>query len=140
MIAKLIVSHGALARELLAAAERIAGCSGELEALCLDWDDDVEQIRRQLRDKIEELDQGEGVLVLTDLFGATPCKAALALDDVGEVEVLSGVNLPMVVRLACCPAEQHDDLESLARWAKTKAVKGICIASELKKGTGDEQS
>lgn len=101
MFAVLIVTHGRLSTELLAAAEMIGGPQHGIEALALDWGDGVEQARARISSSLERLDRGEGVLVLTDMFGDTPSNAAAALARPGRVEVLAGVNLPMVVRLGC---------------------------------------
>lgn len=101
MFGVLIVTHGRLSTELLATAEMIGGPQPGIEALALDWRDDVEQAKAQIAGRIGSLDRGEGVLILTDMFGDTPSNAAAALAEPGRVEVLAGVNLPMVVRLSC---------------------------------------
>ena len=101
MIGKLVLTHGGLARELLAAAQVIAGSTEGFEALSLDWNDPFESARAKVAAAVARLDQGEGVLILTDMFGGTPCNVALTFQRPGTVEILTGVNLPMVLRLAC---------------------------------------
>ena len=98
MIGKLILTHGGLAKELLAAAQKISGELPGFAALSLDWDVSLETARENVVAALASLDQGEGVLILTDMFGGTPCNVAAALMDYGRVEMLTGVNLPMLVR------------------------------------------
>src|SRR5450631_3748893 len=104
MIGTLIVTHGGLARELLAAAETISGAIEGFEALSLNWTDGYEDARAKIEASIRRLDRGQGVLILTDMFGDTPSNAALSLAAAGRVEVVTGVNLPMVVRIGCLSA------------------------------------
>lgn len=119
-IATLIVTHGGLARELLAAAATIAGGIPEsLSALALDWADELGTARDKIRRRVVELDRGAGVLILTDMHGDTPSNAALTLQEPGRVEVVSGVNLPMVVRLACT-ARHAMSVSELASWIQDK--------------------
>lgn len=115
MIGKLIVSHGRLAEELLAAARAITGDVPGFRALALDWAEGSEEARERIGREVDALDDGHGVLILTDMFGDTPCNAALSHCRPGRVEVVSGVNLPMVVRLAWASAEMTD-VEELASW------------------------
>src|SRR6185503_12859416 len=103
MVQVLILSHGALAHALVDTAERIVGRLADVQALSLDWDEPRESLLGRLHDVIVSIDEGEGVLILTDLFGDTPSNLALGLIEPGRVEVVTGVNLPMVLRLACVP-------------------------------------
>lgn len=130
MIGKVILSHGGLAGELLAAAEKIAGPLDGFVALSLDWKRGREHARQRIADAIERVDQGEGVLVLADMFGDTPCNAALSLLEPGRVELISGVNLPTVVRLGCEAGSRDRNLAELAAWAKGKARSSIRLGSE----------
>ena len=125
MIGKLILTHGGLAGELLAAARRIAGELPEFEAVALDWDDGIEEARAHIADALARLDQGDGVLVLTDMFGDTPSNAALSFQRDGRVEVLTGVNLPMVVRLGCMTTGEMS-VGELAGWIQSKGRQAIC--------------
>ncbi len=130
MIGVLIVSHGRLAEELLSAAQMIAGELPRFRALALDWSVGFEEAKRRISGAATELDDGSGVLVLTDMFGDTPSNAAVALFRPGALEVVSGVNLPMVVRLGCTRAAASSDLSEVARWLETKGRRGIRRAAE----------
>src|SRR6185295_11375406 len=101
MIGKLILTHGGLARELLAAAQVISGRLAGIEALSLDWNDTFEEAKAKVRAALDRLDDGHGVLILTDMYGGTPSNVAVTFLQNDRVEVLTGVNLPMVLRLAC---------------------------------------
>lgn len=130
MIGTLILSHGNLADELLSAARTI---SGELEgfaALSLDWSDGFDEAQARIEEAIEQLDQGGGVLVLTDMFGGTPCNVALTFLKPGRVEIVTGVNLPMVVRLAC-RGQREKPVQEVARWLREKGRTSICLASDV---------
>jgi mannose PTS system EIIA component len=133
MIGTLILTHGGAARELLAAAQRIAGPLPGFEALCLDWNEPIDDLKGEVRAAVGRLDQGQGVLILTDMFGSTPCNVASTLLSEGRVEILSGVNLPMVMRLACQP-RLEGNLKELAHWLQVKTQKSVCLASELLSG------
>jgi PTS system mannose-specific IIA component len=124
MIGKLIVSHGRLAEELLHAARAIAGELEGFRALALDWSEACELSEERIAREIEALDEGDGVLILTAMFGDTPCNAALAHCRPGRVEVVSGVNLPMVVRLACVSPEPTD-LAAVVEWIVGKGQSSI---------------
>jgi mannose PTS system EIIA component len=130
MIGTLILTHGGAAKELLAAAQKIAGPLPEFEALGLDWNEPLEELKADVHAAIERLDHGQGVLILTDMFGSTPCNVASTFLAEGRVEILSGVNLPMVMRLACQP-RQEGSLKELARWLQAKTQKSVCLASDL---------
>jgi PTS system mannose-specific IIA component len=123
----LIVAQGRLAHELLAAAETIAGSLPRFRALSLDWSEGLDRARQRIAAEIAALDDGSGVLVLTDVFGSTPTNAAMAEAVPGKVEVLSGVNLPMVLRLGCS-ATPPVPLEETARWLEIKARRSISRA------------
>ena len=133
MLGVLIVTHGRLASELLAAAQTISGEVPHFRALPLEWSDGIDEARRKIAAELESLDRGEGVLVLTDMFGDTPSNAALSLRSEGRVEVLSGVNLPMVVRLACA-RDSRRSLAETARWLEIKGRRSICRAGAVPRG------
>ncbi|RMH18367.1 MAG: PTS sugar transporter subunit IIA [Acidobacteria bacterium] len=101
MTSVLILTHGGLAAEMLRSARVIAGDLTGFEALCLDWDDSIDTARAKVGAAVERLDRGDGVLILTDIFGGTPSNAAKSFYRAGRIEIVSGVNLPMVVRLGC---------------------------------------
>jgi PTS system mannose-specific IIA component len=125
MIVKLLVSHGHLAEELLGAARAIVGEVEGFSALSLPWDEDCDTVERRLRDRIAEIDQGKGVLVLTELYGNTPCNAARRVLSSGRVEMVTGMNLAMVVRLACPPPAEVETLAELAEWIEGKGRAAI---------------
>lgn len=131
MIGKLILTHGGLARELLSAAGVISGHLSGFEALSLDWSDGFEEARAKVAAALERLEQGQGVLILTDMYGGTPCNVAMTFYQPGRVEVLTGVNLPMVLRLACQTHDGQESVAELARWLQTKGVKSVCLAGDL---------
>ena len=136
MVGKVIVSHGGLATELLRAAEKIAGPLKGFVALSPDWRQGQEQVRLDIAAAIEKVDEGDGVLILADMFGDTPCNAALSLLEPGRVELISGINLPLVVRLACQGSEHDKALEEVARWARDKGLSSIRLGSEMTSASG----
>ena len=133
MTGVLIVAQGRLAEELLAAAETIAGKLPRFRALSLAWDEGLEGARERIAAELRALDDGGGVLILTDMFGSTPTNAALAEASPGRVEVISGVNLPMVLRLGCSSSPPVP-LEETARWLEIKARRSISRARGTRGG------
>jgi mannose PTS system EIIA component len=131
MIGRLILTHGGLAQELLAAANVISGHLASFEALSLDWSDGFEQARIKVAAAMERLDHGQGVLILTDMYGGTPNNVAMTFYQPGKVEVLTGVNLPMVLRLACQAGGEEGTVSDLARALQAKGQKSICLAGDL---------
>ena len=131
MIGKLILTHGGLARELLAAANVISGQLSGFEALSLDWSDGFDEARSKVAAVLDRLDQGQGVLILTDMYGGTPCNIAMTFYQAGRVEVLTGVNLPMVLRLACQADGDEGTVSDLARRLQIKGQKSVCLAGDL---------
>lgn len=100
MIGLLVVTHGGLAKELVNAAQRILRDDCGLVGLSIDWDDDTEQALEQITEAIQAVDDGDGVLILTDMFGGTPTNLTLPLLEPGKVEIVTGVNLPMLIKYA----------------------------------------
>jgi PTS system mannose-specific IIA component len=100
MIGLVLVTHGRLAEEFRAAMEHVVGPQKNVATICIGPDDDMEHCRGDIRHAIETVDQGDGVVMLTDMFGSTPCNLALSMLDRQRLEVLSGMNLPMLVKLA----------------------------------------
>ncbi|GLK53125.1 MULTISPECIES: PTS sugar transporter subunit IIA [Maricaulis] len=134
MIGVVVVSHGRLADEFVAATEHVVGPMDALLAVCIGPDDDMEKRRADIREAIADADRGEGVLVLTDMFGGTPSNLAISLLDPGKVEVIAGVNLPMLIKLA--EARSRADLDSLARMGEDAGKRYIAIASNVLEGAG----
>lgn len=129
MVGVLILTHGGMAEELLAAGRTIMGPLEDFQALTLNWDDGLEAAEEKLEDAVQKLDKGEGVLILTDIFGGTPSNVAMKLLNPGSLQVVSGVNLPMVVRLACLRSSgTHMPVNELALWIQKKGRASICTA------------
>jgi PTS system mannose-specific IIA component len=124
MVQTLILSHGRLAEALVDTARHIVGELHDVHFLALDWNEPRESLVARVRQEIAALDTGEGVLILTDLFGDTPSNLALELVNAGRVEVVTGVNLPMVLRLGCL-GSRPVQLTELARWIQAKGRQGI---------------
>jgi PTS system mannose-specific IIA component len=131
MIGKLVLTHGGLARELLSAANMISGRLDSFEALSLEWGDGFDEARAKVAAALERLDQGQGVLILTDMYGGTPCNIAMTFFQGEKVEVLTGVNLPMVLRLACQAEPEAASVGELARWLQAKGQKSVCLAGDM---------
>lgn len=143
MVQVLILSHGALAHALVDTAERIVGRLADVQALSLDWDEPREDLLARMRDVIYSIDEGDGVLILTDLFGDTPSNLALGLIEPGHVEVVTGVNLPMVLRLACQgnnPGSKPSTVGALACWIQAKGRQGICLGAAREPAVAGERA
>jgi PTS system mannose-specific IIA component len=125
-----IISHGQVANELLSAAETIVGSIDDIVAVSIGWHDDVEVAREAIARSIDRVNSGNGVLLLTDMFGGTPTNiAATFLGEDKKIEIVTGVNLPMVVSLA--DKGQHDDLPAVARRVRDHGQRDMYIASEI---------
>ncbi len=124
-----VVTHGQLATELLNAAEMIVGDLPRFTAVSIGWHDDVTVAREVIAHAITRVDAGGGILVLTDMFGGTPANLGLAFLDAGRVEVVTGVNLPMLIKLA--KAADHGDVLALARSLCEHGRAAIRVASDL---------
>ncbi len=134
MVGILVVTHGSLAEELVKAARRIVGEVEEMQAVVIDWDDDVSVAGKVIQDAIKKLDQGQGVLILTDMFGGTPTNISLSFLNEGNVEIVTGVNLPMLIKY--CNLKERDDLSSVADRIREQGQKGIYVASHVFKRQG----
>ena len=130
MIGALIVTHGRLANELLNAAQKIEAKAGVMEAVPLEWTDSVDEAREKIRKALDRIGDAEGVIIFTDMFGGTPSNISLSFLEKGRVEIVTGVNLPMVVKFATM---QHDakDVSTLAHVICEKGSKAIRVASDL---------
>ena len=100
MIGMVLVTHGRLAEEFIAALEHVVGHQEMVRAVCIGPEDDMEQRRRDILARVSEVDDGNGVVVLTDMFGGTPSNLAISIMDKAKVEVIAGVNLPMLIKLS----------------------------------------
>lgn len=128
-VAGVIVTHGHLAGELLAAAEMIIGPISHIAAVSIGWHDDVDAAREEVQRAISRVSQQKGVLLLTDMFGGTPTNIASMFLEEGSVEVITGVNLPMVIKLASSTPE--DKLADIARKICDQGRQGIYLAGAL---------
>jgi PTS system mannose-specific IIA component len=132
MIGLVIVTHGLLAVELKHAAEHVVGQQDNLETVCIGPDDDMELRREDIRSAVKKVDSKNGVILLTDMFGGTPSNLAISMLREGEVEVLAGVNLPMLIKLA--EARRDSSLSNAAQKAKEAGQRYIAIASQILAG------
>lgn len=128
-VSGVIVTHGQLASELLAAAEMIIGPISHIAAVSIGWHDDVDAARDEVQRAITRVSQGGRVLLLTDMFGGTPTNIASMFLEEGVIEVVTGVNLPMVIKLATSTAE--DPLAEIARKICDQGRQGIYLAGAL---------
>ena len=132
MIGLALVTHGRLAAELLAALEHVVGPQEQVAAVCIGPDDDMEDRRAEIAQVAKTLNSGDGVVLLTDMFGGTPSNLAISVlgaSNRGEVEVVAGVNLPMLVKLATC--RRYKTLAEAVADAEEAGRKYIQIASKL---------
>jgi PTS system mannose-specific IIA component len=100
MIGVVVVSHGQLAKEFVSAAEHVLGPQSQMQSVSIGPDDDMEARRRDILDAVKAVDDGAGVIILTDMFGGTPSNLAISIINETKVEVIAGVNLPMLIKLA----------------------------------------
>ncbi|MDD9876545.1 MAG: PTS sugar transporter subunit IIA [Magnetovibrio sp.] len=129
MIGMVLVTHGRLADELIAALEHVVGPQAAVAAVCIGPDDDMEQRRAEILQSANDVDDGNGVVLLTDMFGGTPSNLAISVMDKANVEVIAGVNLPMLIKLAS--VRESDDLADAVASAQEAGRKYINIASQL---------
>lgn len=129
VIGGVIVTHGQLARELVNAAEMIIGDIHHITAVSIGWHDDVETAREMIKKAIDQTNQGHGVLVLTDLLGGTPTNIAASFMGIEQIEIVTGVNLPMLIKLASQRGDE--DLATLARQVRDQGRQDIYLASEI---------
>jgi PTS system mannose-specific IIA component len=134
MIGIVVITHGGLATEFRAALEHVVGPQSQLETLSIGPDDDMESRRTELIEVVRRLDAGQGVIVLTDMFGGTPSNLAISIMEATGAEVLAGVNLPMLVRLASVRKDKEMPLAQIANLAKEAGRKYISVASQVLAG------
>ena len=132
MIGMILVTHGRLADELIAALEHVVGPQDHIAAVCIGADDDMEQRRREIMKQTKETDSGDGVVLLTDMFGGTPSNLAISVMDQAKVEVVAGMNLPMLIKLASVRGENN--LSEAVALAQQAGRKYINVASSLLEG------
>ena len=132
MIGVVVVTHGQLATELVNAAEIIVGDLPRFAAVSIGWHEDTQDAREEIEQAITRVKQQDGVLILTDMFGGTPSNLAMTFLTVGEVEVITGVNLPMLIKLA--NLSERADLLAVARDMREHGRHAIWVASDLLRG------
>lgn len=129
MIGLILVTHGRLAEEFVSAMEHVVGQQDGVATICIGPNDDMEERRQEIADAIERVDTGAGAILLTDLFGGTPSNLAISLLQSGRTEVLAGINLPMLIRLA--GARKELPLGQAAAAAREAGRNYITLASEF---------
>ncbi len=132
MIGLVLVTHGRLATEFRAALEHVVGPQGQIEAILIEPDDNVEQRRHDIIEAVKRVDSGDGVVILTDMFGGTPSNLAISVMSRPKVEVLAGINLPMLIKLAKVRDEYA--LADAVAAAQESGRKYITIASRVLAG------
>jgi len=132
MIGLVLVTHGRLAAEFRAALEHIMGPQRQIEAVAIDPSDDIERRRQDIIDAVGRVDSGNGVAILTDMFGGTPSNLAISVMNAPNVEVIAGINLPMLVKLA--KVREDTPLAEAAAMAQDAGRKYINIASQVLDG------
>ena len=139
MIGGLIVTHGQLAFELLNAAEMIEGKLEGIEAVPLEWNEAVEDSREKIRQALDRIGEPEGVIIFTDMFGGTPSNISLSFLDRERVEIVTGVNLPMIIKFMALKGSA-EPLNAVAHMIREKGAKSIRVASDLLAGEPREGS
>ena len=129
MIGMILVSHGHLAEEMKAVLEHIVGKQDAVETVGIFSDDDMEQSRAEIQEKIKQVDSGDGVIILTDMFGGTPSNLAISVMEQANIEVIAGVNLPMLIKLA--QLRTSLPLKEASEGAQEAGRKYINVASAL---------
>jgi PTS system mannose-specific IIA component len=129
MIGMVLVTHGRLAAEFIAALEHVVGPQTNIAAVCIGPEDDMERRRQDILRAISEVDAGKGVVLLTDMFGGTPSNLAISVMDKAKVEVIAGINLPMLIKLASL--RESESLAAAVRGAQEAGRKYINVASQL---------
>jgi len=132
MIGLVLVTHGRLAVEFVSALEHVVGPQRNVGAVCIGPEDDMELRRNEILDAVARCDTGAGVVVLTDMFGGTPSNLAISIMDRARIEVIAGVNLPMLIKLAS--VRQSEPLVAAVQAAREAGRKYINVASQLLAG------
>ena len=132
MIGIVLVTHGRLAEEFVAALEHVVGKQEAIRSVCIGPDDDMEMRRKEIIEAVDAVASGDGVILLTDMFGGTPSNLAISMLDQGNVEVVAGMNLPMLIKLAS--VRELETLETAVAQAQESGRKYINVASKLLSG------
>lgn len=129
MIGLVLVTHGNLATEFVSAMQHVVGKQEQIEAVCIGPEDDMEMRRTEILEKVGKVDSGSGVAVLTDMFGGTPSNLAISIMSRANVEILAGMNLPMLIKIASLRKEKN--LKDAVEGAQEAGKKYINVASQL---------
>ncbi len=129
MIGLVLVTHGNLAVEFVSAMQHVVGKQDQIEAVCIGPEDDMEVRRAEILEKVGKVDSGSGVVVLTDMFGGTPSNLAISIMSRANVEILAGMNLPMLIKIASLRKEKN--LKDTVEGAQEAGKKYINVASQL---------
>ena len=129
MIGMVLVTHGRLAVEFIAALEHVVGDQQNVAAVCIGPDDDMEQRRLEILESVARVDSGGGVVLLTDMFGGTPSNLAISIMDQAQVEVIAGINLPMLIKLV--QVRETEPMAEAVSQAREAGQKYINVASSL---------
>ena len=129
MIGLVLVTHGNLALEFISAMQHVVGKQEQVEAVCIGPEDDMEMRRSEILSKVGEVDKGSGAIVLTDMFGGTPSNLAISIMDKAKVEIIAGINLPMLIKLASLRKDKS--LKEAVEGAQDAGKKYINVASKL---------
>lgn len=129
MIGLVLVTHGRLAEEFISAMQHVVGPQDQVKAVCIGPEDDMEMRRNEILQKVGEVDSGDGVVLLTDMFGGTPSNLALSMMDRANVEILAGINLPMLIKIASL--RKDNNMKKAVEGAQEAGKKYINIASQL---------
>ena len=129
IIGLVLVTHGNLALEFISAMQHVVGKQDNIAPVCIGPEDDMEIRRQEILDKVSEVDAGAGVVVLTDMFGGTPSNLAISIMDRANVEIIAGVNLPMLIKIAALRKEKS--LKETVEGAQEAGKKYINVASQL---------
>lgn len=129
MIGLVLVTHGNLAIEFISAMQHVVGKQDHIEGVCIGPEDDMEMRRSEILEKVSKVDSGSGVVVLTDMFGGTPSNLAISIMSRANVEILAGMNLPMLIKIASLRKEKN--LKDTVEGAQEAGKKYINVASQL---------
>jgi PTS system mannose-specific IIA component len=132
MIGLVLVTHGKLANEFRAALEHVVGSQSQIETVSIGPEDDVERRRKDIIDAVDRVSDGSGVILLTDMFGGTPSNLAISVMEAGKIEVVAGVNLPMLIKIASVRSDEP--LTQVIHEAQEAGRKYINVASQVLNG------
>ena len=134
MIGVVLVTHGNLATELVKVMEHVVGPQDQLTTITIDPDDDMEKRREDILNSVQSVDKGRGVIILTDMFGGTPSNLAISIMEQAKIDIIAGVNLPMLIKLAS--VRSTETISDAVAQAREAGQKYIMVASQVLGSTG----